>query len=244
VNGTTSNTSANFGPLATGSYYFFATYSGDTNYPPPPFSNPAPIPPNVFHSDFEPFSVAPTLTTATIGFWNNKNGHAVIEAMGTNAQGYSLLGIWLATNFSSLYGTAGLGVTGTLATKTPQGVEDYFNTLFTLKDNAKVEAQVMAVAMAAYVTDSFQNTSAAGLAAASKYGFLVIPNGLGTQQWNVGPAGTLLGLTNNTNYSIAQLLAAANSVAVGGRLFAGQTANRSTVNDLFSAINEFFDIGT
>jgi hypothetical protein len=64
----------------------------------------------------------------------------------------------------------------------------------------------MGAAIAAYVTSS---TLAGGNYAAA-YGFTVTPSGIGTKLWNVGSSGTAMGLSNNTYYTVMQLLQQAN----------------------------------
>jgi hypothetical protein len=242
--------SNNFGPLGTGNYYFTSEWSEtkDVNFYLPPGG--------VKSGPAEPFQTALTLTTATIGFWQNQNGIAVIKNMGVTVnpetgKTVSSVGYWLATQFPNLYSgltpATGYTFTASLADDSADQVLSYFKYVFTLKDNAKAEAQVMSVAFAAFVTDAGFNTTPLGIATATKYGFVIVAGGLSGQQWNVGPTGSILNsaatpVLNNTTYSIGYLLAAANNKAVGGRLFAGSAASRSAVDSIFGAINEFFDI--
>src|SRR5688572_21462353 len=114
------------------------------NQPPPPAPTPGPAP-------------APTValqrdgTTATIGFWQNKNGQALLRALngGPNA---TQLGNWLAMTFPRLYG--GVGGAINLAGKTNAQIADYYNTVFSAKGGPKLEAQILNLAFAVYVTDS------------------------------------------------------------------------------------------
>src|SRR5207247_2343306 len=123
--------------------------------------------------------------TATIGFWQNKNGQALINALNGGSTS-TQLGNWLAANFPNLYG-AGAGANN-LAGKTNAQVAAFYKTLFarTAKTAAgggpaKMDAQVLATALAVYVT----NQTLAGTTAAA-YGFLVTENGVGTRTFNVG----------------------------------------------------------
>src|SRR5438874_9212024 len=65
--------------------------------------------------------------TAGIGFWNNKNGQALIKSLsgGTGTQ----LGGWLAATFPNMFGAAGHDLTG----GTNATVAAYFQTLFATK---------------------------------------------------------------------------------------------------------------
>src|SRR4029079_7485183 len=81
---------------------------------------------------------------ATIGFWQNKNGQALI------AQGGTQLAAWLTSNFSNIFGNTLVGMTGS------QVATFYRDQLFKglkLGGPAKVDAQFMAVALATFFTD-------------------------------------------------------------------------------------------
>ncbi|HEV3165259.1 MAG TPA: SdrD B-like domain-containing protein [Isosphaeraceae bacterium] len=167
--------------------------------------------------------------TATIGFWANSNGQALINSLngGPNATN---LATWLSTNFPHLFPTSLIGTTNT-------SVASYIKTIKGVSGN-KVEAQVMAVALADYVT----NANLAGGTMAEPYGFHVTFSGLDSIKFNSGSAGTLLGLQNNTSYTISALLQAADSVAVNGTIFSGSNSKRGTVETLFNNINTTGDI--
>ncbi len=164
--------------------------------------------------------------TATIGFWHNKNGKAVIlSSAGTN------LSNWLATNFPNLYGS--------LAGATNLQVHNFFvsgtNSYFGSK-GTKTNAQVLAVALAVYFTD-VSNT-----AVAQSFGF---GGSLGNTIVSInGNASAFAGYLEpgGTTISINNMLAAANFNAVGGVIFGGAGSNWKKVNDQFSFVNEAFDI--
>ncbi len=156
--------------------------------------------------------------TATIGFWHNKNGQALINAMPNSPA----LGNWLAGNFPCLYGN--------LAGKANSVVAAEFMTYFNVKGQ-KTYAQVLGGALACYVTDS----TLAGNAAV-KYGFNVSVGGTGAKLYNVGSLGTVLGLSNNTSYTVLQLLQAANqNCPFNANVF-------NALNTIFDGINESGDI--
>ena len=163
--------------------------------------------------------------TATIGFWHNKNGQALILALPNSPA----LGNWLASNFPYLYGantSTANNLTGTSNTK----VASYFLTLFNVT-GTKTDAQVLAGALAAYVTSS---TLAAN--GAAKYGFNVSTAGTGARTYNVGSYGTAIGLQNNASYTVLQLLQQANLMKQKG------TFNANAFNVIFDGINTLGDI--
>ncbi len=181
---------------------------------------------------------AATLTagdTATIGFWRNKNGQNLIKSL-NGSSGAKHLGNWLASNFPKLFGSqAGSG--NNLAGKTNSQVASAFTSKFAVS-GMKIDAQVMAVALAVYVTD----VDLAGGTYAAAYGFNVSSAGTGAKTFGVGSAGSGLGVSNGSVLSIFDILKKANNVASGGTLYSNNSTTRSLLNDLFSAINEQGDI--
>ena len=138
--------------------------------------------------------------TATIGFWQNKHGQALI------AEGGSALANWLTTNFGNVFGN-------TFDSGTGEDVADFFRTqLFKQKGTknagpAKVDAQFMAVAFATFFTSS----NLAGNVA-STYGFNVTNTGIGTNVVNVGSNGAAFDVPDHTDMTIMQLLQATNAL--------------------------------
>jgi hypothetical protein len=165
--------------------------------------------------------------TATIGFWNNKNGQALIKSLNTGPSS-TALATWLATNFPHLYG-ADAGANN-LTGKTNTDVAALFQKFFNVK-GAKTDAQVLGAALAVYVTDS----DLAGTAA-TKYGFTVTSGGTGDKTYNVGSLGTAIGLQNNTTYTVLQLLRQADLDKANG------TFNANAFNSIFDGINQKGDI--
>jgi hypothetical protein len=115
--------------------------------------------------------------TATIGFWQNKHGQALIKALNGGPES-TQLGNWLAATFPNMYGaTAGAS---NLSGMTNSQVAEMYKSLFKRNGKTspggppKLDAQVMATALAVYVT----NADLAGTTAAS-YGFRVTDNGVG-----------------------------------------------------------------
>ena len=173
-------------------------------------------------------------TTATIGFWHNRNGQALLTSLngGPNS---TALGNWLASNFPNLYGVHGaVNFTG----KSNSFVASYYlNNDFNVTGQ-KVNAQILAVAFAVYVT----NSTLAGNVAAG-YGFHVSATGIGGQTINVGSDGAAVGVPNNTTITILQALQAVNNHVVNGVLYGGNSVLINEANDLFDRINTTGDIG-
>ena len=174
--------------------------------------------------------------TATIEFWASRKGQDLLKNLNGGKKSKQL-GSWLAATFPNLYGK--------LAGKGNMNVAKTFMKLFkkALKEDKhgrgrELEAQVMATALAAYVT----NSSLAGYIAQG-YGFAVSANGLGATAWNVGTNGAAFGVADNTYVSVMDLLLAANEQAQKGKL-SSETQRpgaslRSLANEVFKAINEY-----
>jgi hypothetical protein len=165
--------------------------------------------------------------TATIGFWHNKNGQALIDSLNGGPTS-TALGTWLAANFGCLFGDLN-GQPNTV-------VAAEFQTFFSSKGLGKTYAQILGAALAAYVTD----TSLAGSnPLVVKYGFNVSTSGTGAKTYNVGSNGSAIGLLDNTSYTVMQLLQAANANCSGGVLDAGALV---ALNNIFDGINQSGDI--
>jgi hypothetical protein len=167
--------------------------------------------------------------TAGIGFWQNKNGQALIQSF-NGGPSATALGNWLAACFPNLYG-AGAGA-NCLAGKTNAQVAAYFQTLFRL-GGTKAQAQVLAVALDVYAT-----TSALGGTAGAAYGFAVSATGLGARSYGVGQDGAAFGVANNTVCEVYQLLLAINKKAVQGVLYNGNTSLQSQCATLLGALDQ------
>ena len=177
--------------------------------------------------------------TATIGFWQNKHGQALIDDGGTG------LANWLSINFANVFGN----------TFDSTSVADFYKQqLFKQKSvkssgPAKVDAQFMAVALATYFTSS----NLAGNVAAD-YGFNVTDTGIGTKVVNVDTSGAAFGVADGTDLTIMQLLLATNTLTddpddiLGaariydtngdGVIDATEAALRAMANGIYAFINE------
>ena len=186
--------------------------------------------------------------TATIGYWQNKNGQNLIKALNGSVTA-TQLGDWLAATMP--------GTFGNLAGKTNAQVAQMYVDAFKAKKGnqvigpAKLDCQVMATAFAVYAT----NQSLAGTAA-SAFGFLVTASGVGTATFNVGLNGAAFDVANYSVMTVLDLLLATDShTAQSGVLYSYTIVNpdgtvsygidavlRAMANEVFTKINESGDI--
>ena len=164
--------------------------------------------------------------TATIGFWHNSNGQTLIASLNGSSTS-TTLGNTLASYFPNLYGASS---TNNLTGKKNTDVAALFIRFFSVS-GAKTDAQVLAGALAMYVTDS----DLAGTVA-SGYGFNISKTGTGQKTFNVGSYGTAIGLSNNTSYTVLSLLQQANLRKGNG------TFDANAFNVIFDGINQSGDI--
>ena len=153
--------------------------------------------------------------TAGIGFWQNKNGQALIQSLNGSAAS-TQLGDWLAATLPNMFGQ--------LSGKTNTDVGAHFRTLFAIRGQ-KLEAQVMATALAAYVTSE----SLAGTAGQA-YGFTVTTYGVGNRTYNVGTNGAAFGVEDHTEITVVDLLLATDAMTVDGVLY--DSSNTSLMKSL------------
>ena len=201
--------------------------------------------------------------TATIGFWHNKNGQALIEGLNGGASD-TQLSAWLATEFPNLYG-ANSG-SNDLTGSTNAEVADYYTSMFKAKKinakkggtngAAKLDPQVMAVAFAVYSTD----TDLAGNNGAAGYGFITSTEGTGSALIDIdgsigaGTAETLFGAGTSSVLSVLEILQKTDEASLDGVIFADgdglgditistfENLQRSLLNMLMTSINEDGDI--
>jgi hypothetical protein len=157
---------------------------------------------------------------------------------------------------SGQYPAAGAGA-NYLTGMTNVEVADFYSDLFRRKKKEaeqlglggppKTDAQVMAVALATYVT----NLSLAGSTAQS-FGFLVTAHGVGTTTFNVGNNGEAFNVADNSLVAVLDLLFATNENLFDGVMYDvdhdgdadgdWEATLRTLANDVYSAINEAGDI--
>lgn len=175
--------------------------------------------------------------TATIGFWQGPNGQALLKSCGTTAGGLTLAG-WLATTFPLLYGRGGMhDLTG----RSNAAVAALFRTLFAVH-GPKVEAQILATALAVFTTTNSLNADAAGQALAARYGFVSSDVGTGAALWDVGGSNAAFGVAPNASLAVLDLLQQTNNRVAHGQLFGGKAAPTNQANTVFSGINQAGDI--
>jgi hypothetical protein len=167
--------------------------------------------------------------TAEIGFWNNQKGQALIKVL--NGGAGTQLGDWLARTFPHMFGA--LSGSNNLAGQNNAAVASFFQSRFVVHGQ-KLDAQVLATALAVYVTDPILDSTGVG----TQYGFTVSGNGVATATYNVGTNGAAFGVADNTTMTVMDLLLAADAQAVNGLLYNGNTTKRTMANTVFSAINQ------
>jgi len=193
VNGNGTYTASTNSETALGTYTWTAVYSGDGN--------------NYTAHDQGGTAEQVTISSgvakneaATMGFWANKNGQALLSTYG------AALGNWLASTYPNLFGNLN-GATGSQ-------VASYFTLV---KNNAggligNTYAQAMTTALNTWVTTTGLgwNTNSNG---PTKYGFQQGFGGvgLGSDFYNVGSYGASFGVPNNTYLTVNQILSYLNS---------------------------------
>jgi len=208
--------------------------------------------------------------TATIGFWHNKNGQNLIKAL-NGGETATQLGDWLAATFPEMYGPGafydaakGDDQDMNLTSKSNAEVGDIFKFLHKRNKKTavaggppKVDAQVMAVALATYVTSE----DLAGGPVAATYGFNTSADGIAYTTFNVLDVLTAseaddLGLTPlmdvDGNATILDILQSTSALSNLGLLYDSNSADgnidsfelmlRKLANELYTAINEGSDI--
>ena len=188
---------------------------------------------------------------ATIGFWHNQNGQAVINSFNGGPTS-TLLGNWLATNFPNLFGSPNAYTSATLtsfgktsfAGLTNAQVAAVYSNLWTpsgLQKNTYVQAFAVALGLYAATTSlGGQSLLSNGLAA--QCGFVVTAGGAGT--FNVGPNGSAFGASNGSSVSVQTLLQTADShfSPTTTLFYAGDSTNSSAANNVLNGINSVGDI--
>jgi hypothetical protein len=167
--------------------------------------------------------------SAGIGYWQNKNGQALIDSFNGGPTS-TALSSWLAATLPHLYGTnAG---SHNLSGLTNAQVAAFYVTLFN-QQGPKLNAQVLDTALDVYAT-----TLSLGGTAAQAYGFDVTAYGLGASDYNVGANGAAFGVANNTTLTVFAILEGADRLAVNGVLYNDDSALCKEALNVFSGINE------
>jgi hypothetical protein len=216
-------------PTTTGTYQWVASYSGDGKN--------SPVSSN---TGDEPETVtAPTPTpvgpgaAATMGFWHNKNGQALIKNFNGSANSTALAN-WLAGNFPNLFGS----FAGQTNTQIAADFLTAFGNVGGVQGNTY--AQTFSVALAIYAT----NPALGGGSVSAGYGFTVKAGGTGADTFNVGSNGAAFGVPNNTTLTVSQLVQILNTnYNPTTHLFYGGSQNlTSAANNVTNGINQGGDI--
>jgi hypothetical protein len=166
--------------------------------------------------------------SAGIGYWQNKNGQALINSFNGGPTS-TALSSWLAATLPDLYGTnAG---SHNLTGLTNAQVAAFYLSLFN-QQGPKLDAQVLDTALDVYAT-----TLSLGGTAAQAYGFDVTAYGLGASDYNVGTNGAAFGVANNTTLTVFAILEGADCLAVNGVLYNGDSTLCKEALNVFSGIN-------
>jgi uncharacterized delta-60 repeat protein len=176
--------------------------------------------------------------TAGIGFWNNKNGQALIKSLPvvTNADGsVTSVANWLAATLPNMFGASS---DNDLTGKSNAYIAALFQQDFVMK-GVKVDAQVLATALSVYATNATLDPTKV----AAQYGFTVSGDGAGTATVNVGANGDAFGVANNTTLTVMDLLLATDAQAVDGLLYNADQLKRNEANSVYSALNQAGGIG-
>jgi hypothetical protein len=161
--------------------------------------------------------------TGDIGFWNNKNGQALINAFNGGPDA-TALSSWLATAFPNLFGS--------LSGASNAGVATFYKSQFA-PPGSNLAAEVLATALNVYAT-----TQSLGGSIGQAYGFTVTATGLGADSFNVGANGAAFGVANNSTLNVYELLTAVDQQSRNGVLYGGDPTLRQEANDLFDILNK------
>jgi hypothetical protein len=179
---------------------------------------------------------------ASVGFWNNSKGQAVIQSFngGPNS---TALGNWLATNYSNLFGNA-VGPMGNLAGQTNAQIAQLYKNLSSTNNgnstSASVYTQAVAEALGIYAdTTGLGGADLLSNGLAKKYSFAVTAAGGASATISDGTDAPAFGTLSGTPLSAAQALATinANYNPQTQTLFGGDSVGIGMANDLLNHIN-------
>ena len=231
VNGNgTYATSKGYVPTVAGTYQWVAVYSGDCNNMPLV---------SKFGDEPETVTASQAVSSdefATIGFWHNKNGQAVIDSF-NGGSSETDLGNWLASNFPHLFGASNPYTHTSLAGLTNAQVAYVYEHLWNPSGVTKnTYVQAFAVALGMYADDGTLGYDST----AHTYGFTEVSGGGENATYNVGSNGAAFGVANDTTLTVLQLLQIADSnFDSSSGTFSGDT---SEFNNVLNGINSSGDI--
>ncbi len=187
-------------------------------------------------SSFKPTNTPVTAGEfATIGFWHNQNGQAVIDSFNGSSSS-TALGNWLATNWPNLFGASNPYTGTSLAGLTNAQIASVYANLWTPSGVTKnTYVQAFAVALGMYA-----DTSTLGFdSTAQQFGFKPVSGGGGNATFNVGSNGAAFGVANNTTLSVSQILTDVDASfnAALGTFFNGNQNQQTLTSDLNNVLN-------
>ena len=235
------NNPGGYTPTATGTYQWVVVYSGDAQ------NGGAPSPVGTEPETVTPYPVVAG-QFATIGFWHNSNGQAVINSFNGSSTAKAL-GNWLASNFPNLFGGSNPYISGKLsqygatsfAGLTNAQVAAVYQSLWTPNGVTKnTYAQAFAVALGIYADTS----SLGGNSTAQSFGFSVTAAGGGPATYNVGSNGAAFGVANNTIVSVLNVLQTLNTnfSPSSGTFYSNNQTLTTAANNVVNGINTTGDI--
>jgi hypothetical protein len=177
--------------------------------------------------------------TAAIAFWNGTDGQSLINSLNGSCSS-TAFAQWLGTTFPNLYG-AGAGVysmykSGNWLTNA-QVAAKYQSATFYGASGTKTYAQVLASALAVYVTDETLNADACSQAMATSFGFIESTSGIGGADYQLGANGTVFGAANNTEQTVMYLLTYLNANSAGGFMMGNNATKLNAIFSVFSGID-------
>ncbi len=230
------NNTGGYAATKTGTYEWLAVYSGDAN--------------NSGASDTfgnEPETVNASCAVgsgqyATCGFWQGKNGQAVICGFNSGPN-CTQLGNWLASTFPNLFGCSNPNISGylnqchatSLAGLTNSQIATLCTKLSTSSLSQNTYAQAFACALGIYAdTSPFGgNTTAQGC------GFKVTWAGNSGATCNVGSNNTPFGVSRNTSLSVYSILQNLNGnfSPSTGNCYGGNQSSTTAACNVLNSIN-------
>jgi hypothetical protein len=230
-----------YAPMAAGTYQWVVVYSGDAQ------NGGALSPAGIEPETAVPNPVAPG-QFATIGFWHNSNGQAVINGFNGGSTAKAL-GNWLASNFPNLFGTSNPYISATLsqygaasfAGLTNAQVATVYQNLWNPSGVTKnTYVQAFAVALGIYADTS----TLGGSSTTASYGFNVSASGGSPATINVGTNGAAFGVANNSNLSALNALQSLNSnfSPSSGTFYSNNQNLTADANNVVNGINTAGDL--
>jgi uncharacterized repeat protein (TIGR01451 family) len=175
--------------------------------------------------------------TRTINWWDTPfQGQQLIRTAPLTPSAGQTLGQWLGSTYPNLYG-GGNGAPD-LSGFSNDMVAAFFDSLFHQTTRPRLEANVMATALAVFFT-----TQSLGGSVGKFYGLSVNAAGVGAYDENVLSSGSAFGVPNNTVLTVDQILQAANNAAVNGHPWNGNSHLQQLAFQVFALINGDQNLG-